>query len=118
MLGTLATILAILALVILAVGVFAIVSFTIEQTRRSIGIRIAIGATASRIVREFVLQMAIVVGIGVIVGLVGVLNLSPVIGSQLFRISARDPLALVGAVILLSAISLGLRTRGTTCGPH
>jgi len=110
MLGTLATILAILALVILAVGVFAIVSFTIEQTSRSIGIRIAIGATASRIVREFVLQMAVVTGIGTVAGLIGLLNLSPIIGSQLFRISPRDPLALLAAAVLLPVISLGACT--------
>jgi hypothetical protein len=106
LLAGLATILALVGLAILVLGVFALVSFTIAQTTRSIGIRLAVGATASRIVRELLMQLAVIAGIGVGAGIAGVMALGPLIRNQLFQTSPYDPVALGGAVILLIVASL------------
>jgi predicted permease len=110
LLGGAAAILALIGVVILTVGVFALVSFTITQTSRNIGIRIAIGATRSRIIGEFLLQIGSVVGIGVAIGMAVTLSLSPILRNQLFQISPQDPAVLAGAVILLVITSLGACT--------
>jgi predicted permease len=107
LLGSMAAILAVIALVILSAGMVALVSFTIAQTRRSMAIRIAVGATPARVMYELLQQFVTVSGVGIVAGVGAMLALAPAVRSQLYEISPWDPLTLAGAAILLSVICLG-----------
>jgi len=96
---------ALLALILAAVGVFGLISYSVTQRTREIGIRIALGAGHGQVLRPMLREGLVLTGIGVAIGLAGALTLSRVIGSLLYRVEPTDPLtfALVAAVLLLVA---------------
>jgi predicted permease len=91
------------ALLLSAIGLYGVMSGTVRQQTRAIGVRIAVGATP-RDVRSLVLGEAMrVVGAGAIAGAVGVLVAGRLLSSQLFGVSPFDPISLgVAAAVLLS----------------
>jgi predicted permease len=95
------------ALFLTSLGIFGVVAYSVEQRRREIGIRVALGAPASRI-RNMVFRqgMAPVVA-GLCGGLVVALFTGRLIGSLLFGVSASDPLtmACVAAVVVIIALA-------------
>ena len=93
-----------LALLIAAVGLYSIVTFTIAQRRHELGVRIALGATEANLVRLTVRGAMTPTIIGLIVGLGAALLAGRFVGPMLFRVSPRDP-AVLGTVstLLLSA---------------
>jgi predicted permease len=105
---------AVVAATLAAVGVYGLVSFTVAQRTREIGVRMALGARASRVVRE-------VVGWGLVLGVIGVglgigaaALLSRSVAALLFNVSPLDPLALLsasGALLLACAAALVLPAR-------
>jgi len=92
------------ALFLGAVGLFAVVSYVVGQRTREIGVRVALGAARSDIRRMVFRQSAVVAAIGVVAGLAGALALTRLMGAILFGVSARDPIAFVGAPLLLLAV--------------
>ncbi|HKJ02880.1 MAG TPA: ABC transporter permease, partial [Longimicrobiales bacterium] len=96
----------VLALVLATVGIFGVVSYSVGRRTREIGIRVALGA-APESVRGMVIRAAMnmVVG-GLLVGVVAALALTRAMRSLLYAISPTDPVALVGAVLALSAAAL------------
>ena len=94
------------ALILAALGVFGVVSYSVARRTREMGVRIALGAEPSR-VREMVVTQAMrMVAGGLVVGLVGAFALTRLMGSLLYQISPRDPAAFGSAAILLSAAGL------------
>jgi putative ABC transport system permease protein len=98
--------LAVLALVLAAIGIYGVLSYIVAQRAHEIGIRIALGAGARRIVQLVVRQGAFMAAIGVALGLLGALGATRVLRAILFGASATDPLVLasVAAVLLLVAL--------------
>jgi putative ABC transport system permease protein len=98
--------LAVLALVLAAIGIYGVLSYIVAQRAHEIGIRIALGAGARRIVQLVVRQGAFMAAIGVALGLLGALAVTRVLRAILFGASATDPLVLasVAAVLLLVAL--------------
>ena len=97
---------ALLAGVLAAVGIFGVVAALVGQRTREIGIRIALGATRRQIVAlvgSRTLRQALG---GVALGLFAWLAISPWIASQLFGVTARNPLALAAASLLIFATAL------------
>ena len=95
------------ALLVAAVGLYGVLSYTISLRRREIGIRIALGARPSRVIRLVLSQGLRIVGLGLFIGLVSALLLCRVMDSMLYGISATDPLSLFsGAVVLMLAAFL------------
>jgi putative ABC transport system permease protein len=84
-------------------GIYGVLACSVAQRTREIGVRIALGALASDIVRYTVLQSMRVVLLGIAAGLLGTLWLSRFIRSLLFGVSPHDPVALTGAVLLFVA---------------
>jgi putative ABC transport system permease protein len=97
---------AIVALVLAAVGAWGIAAYTVARRRFEIGVRLALGATGSRIPLALVGATLPVVAVAVLAGLGGALLLGHVMRSQLFGISATDPVALTSAAIILVGVAL------------
>jgi len=90
-----------LALMLSAIGIYGVLSYDVQQRRREIGIRAAIGATSREILEMILAQGLWKAGLGLILGLMGALVLSRYLSSRLFDVSALDPATYV-------AVSLGL----------
>jgi putative ABC transport system permease protein len=100
------TLFASIALLLSAIGIYGVMAYTTAQRQHEIGIRLALGALPRDVVRQVVSRGMRLVGIGLGVGLAGAWALSRVLESQLFEISAGDPLTYVGAAILLGLVAL------------
>lgn len=95
-----------LTLLIAAVGVGGVMAQMVEQRRRDIGIRIALGALASDVRRLVLTQTLRLTFAGIAVGLLGAALAANVLRSLLFGISALDPATFIVVVILLSLVAL------------
>jgi predicted permease len=100
-----------LALLLAAVGVYALVAFSVARRSREIGIRIAIGATGRSIVGSVLGEGMTLAAAGVVVGLAGAIALSRFIAALLFEVSQNDPATYAGvaAVLLLACVAALLR---------
>jgi putative ABC transport system permease protein len=97
-----------IALLLASIGLYAVVAHSVSQRTQEIGVRIAIGATARDILALVLMQGMLPLGIGLTVGLAASLALTPVLKSQLVRVSPVDPLTLVvTSCVLVSAATLG-----------
>jgi putative ABC transport system permease protein len=94
------------ALVLAAVGIYGVMSYSMAQRTREIGIRMALGAQRRDVLRLAVGQGLRLVAVGVAVGLAGALTLSRVMSGLLYGISATDPATLVTISLILVAVAL------------
>ena len=95
-----------IAMVMAAVGVFGVMSYTVNLRRREMGIRLALGARPSEVRRMIVgdgMKQAL---LGVLVGVAGAVSLTRTMDSLLFGISPGDPLTLATAALLLLMTAL------------
>jgi putative ABC transport system permease protein len=97
---------AIFALLLAAVGIYAVSSYAVSQRTREIGLRIALGAERQQVRRLMVRQALLPVAVGALVGLGGSLALGRVMSSLLFEVSATDPLTIVAVAGLMTVIAL------------
>ena len=104
--ATLLALLASLALVLGAVGVYGVISHYVNRRSRDYGICIAIGMPPARVVRQVVGRGVTLVAIGSILGIAATLALARVLSSLLYQVGAADPVALAGAVFLLLAVGV------------
>jgi predicted permease len=95
-----------LATLLAAIGLYGVMSYTVARRTREIGIRMALGAERGAVMWLVLKEVALMVGIGVAVGLPLALALSRVVQSQLFDLSAHDPIALTAAASLLAVVAL------------
>ena len=95
-----------IALLLSAVGIYAVVSFSVTQRWREFGIRSALGATGGGIVALVAGEMATVAGVGLVVGVAGAWALSRVLISLIYGVSAHDPATFLVAplVMLIPAV--------------
>ncbi len=96
-----------LALGLAAIGIYGVMTYTVKQRTREIGIRMALGARP-RDVRRFVLLQAmslVVAGIGI--GIAGGLLLQDVLAGMLFEVPTADPVAYGGATVAMALLALG-----------
>ncbi len=95
-----------LGLVLAIVGVYGVVSYTASQRTHEIGVRLALGAQRSHILKLVVGQGLLLVSIGVVLGLALSFALSRFMGHLLFGISAQDPITFAAVALLLGVIGL------------
>jgi len=93
-------------LLMAAIGVYGVMSYSVQQRTRELGIRMALGAQASNLRNTVIGQGMILAGLGVVLGLGGAFWLSRFLVSFLFGVKAWDPVAFTMTPLLLSAVSL------------
>jgi predicted permease len=95
-----------LALLLAAVGIASVLSYAVRRRRREIGIRLALGARASDVLRMVVLQGMRPALVGMAVGLAAALALGRVLSSLIFGVRATDPGTFAAVAVLLAAVAL------------
>ncbi len=112
--ATLATVLGVAAMLIAAVGIYGLISFSVAQRTREIGIRLAVGAEPRQILVMVLARVCLLVTLGSAVGLPMALSSSRVAAAFLFGVSAWDPaiIASVLTVVTLVSLSAGLIPAG------
>jgi putative ABC transport system permease protein len=98
--------LAALALILACVGIYGVLSFLVTQRTREIGVRVALGASASDVFRTVAGQGMMLAGVGIAAGLACALALSRLLDSLLFGVSAMDPLTYAAAIAVFVAVAL------------
>lgn len=93
------------ALLLTAVGLYGVISFTVSQSTHEIGVRMALGAQGRDVLRLVVWQGMSLTLVGVLVGMVTSLYLMRVMGGLLYGISATDPLTFMGVSLLLLLVA-------------
>jgi ABC-type antimicrobial peptide transport system permease subunit len=105
-LAKLSSIVAVLALLLAASGVWAMMSYIVSERTREFGIRLALGAPARSVIASVVRRAAITAAIGTAVGLVAYWPASRWLAARLYEISAVDPLTLGAASAVLLAVAI------------
>ena len=95
-----------LALILAAVGIYGVMSYSVTQQTREIGIRMALGAQRRDILGMTVAQGLKLVGLGLMIGLAAAFVLTRVMATLLFGISATDPLTFISISVVLLAVAL------------
>lgn len=94
------------ALVLAAAGLFGVLSATVVERTREIGVRTALGAQRGRILGMVVRQGMILTGTGLVIGLFATWGSTKVIATLLFGVGASDPVVLGIVVMTLGAVAL------------
>lgn len=95
-----------LALIIVAIGVYGVISYSMAQRTHEIGVRMALGAQRSDVMRLVLGQGARLAFGGIAIGVVAALGLTRLMTSLLFGIAAADPLTFTGVAVLLLLVAL------------
>ncbi|MGH9845752.1 MAG: FtsX-like permease family protein, partial [Blastocatellia bacterium] len=95
-----------LALVLAGVGVYGVIAYVVNERRREVGIRMALGAQSADVVRLFIRQGMTLVLLGVALGIIGAFALTRVMSKLLFGVGAADPLTFVVTPLLLAGVAI------------
>jgi putative ABC transport system permease protein len=94
------------ALILAAMGIYGVISYSVGQRVHEVGVRIALGAQSGNILKLVMKQSLQLAVVGVAIGLVAAFALSRLIQSLLFGVGALDPITFVGTPLLLAAVAL------------
>ncbi|MQA31102.1 MAG: FtsX-like permease family protein [Luteitalea sp.] len=94
-----------LALLLAAIGTYGVLSYMVAERRREIGIRMALGASRSRVLAQVMAQGVLLTTMGITVGLAGALALNRLIASLLFGVEATDITTLAGVTATMTLVA-------------
>jgi predicted permease len=94
------------ALLLAAVGIYGVMSYSVTERTHEIGIRMALGASADRVMRSIVIRGLTMTAIALALGVPAAIALGRLARSVLFGVEPSDPLTLTGAALLLASVSL------------
>ena len=92
----------VLGLVLAALGIYAVVGFAVQRRTAELGIRMALGADKSQVVRMVIGEVMVIVGVALVIGLGGAMLVGPGVAAVLFGVSPADPLTLLATAALLT----------------
>lgn len=95
-----------LALLLSAIGLYGVMAYSVTQRTHELGLRMALGAQASDVLKLVVKQGMLLAVVGLAIGVVGAIFLSRLMKTMLFNVSATDPLVFVGIALILAAVAL------------
>ena len=95
-----------LALILSCVGIYGVISYLVGQRTHEIGVRIALGAQRTDVLRLILGQGARMALIGVAIGIAAALGLARFMAAQLFGVTAHDPLTFAGVAIVLMLVAI------------
>jgi predicted permease len=95
-----------LALVLACVGIYGVISYLVGQRTREIGVRMALGAQRADVMRLILGQGTRMALLGVAVGIAAALGLTRLMSSQLFGVTAHDPLTFVEVAVILLVVAV------------
>lgn len=95
-----------LALLLAGIGLYGVMSYTVSQSTRELGLRMALGAGASNVLRLVLSRGLLLTANGTMIGIVLALLLTRLLGNLLYQISPRDPLAFGSALLVITIASL------------
>jgi putative ABC transport system permease protein len=102
---TILAIFASLGTLLVAIGIYSVIAYTVARQTHEIGIRMALGAERAHVVRMVLGMGSRLVGLGVVIGLVVSLAATRVLASQLFGVASHDPLTL--AIVIVVVVMTG-----------
>lgn len=94
------------ALLLAIAGIYGVLAYSVARRTREMGVRMALGASASNVLRLVLGQAAVTTGIGIALGLIGSFILMRSLQSMLFEVGAADPLTFVAVALLLLIVAL------------
>ncbi|HTI61994.1 MAG TPA: ABC transporter permease [Gemmatimonadaceae bacterium] len=106
MITTLSAAFAALATLLAAIGLYGVLAYSVVQRTKEIGVRMALGADSSSIVSMVLRHVALMTVVGATIGAVGAYAIGKGAQSLLFGITARDPLVMVSAAVVLALVAL------------
>jgi ABC-type antimicrobial peptide transport system permease subunit len=101
----LSTFFGIVALVLACIGLYGVLSYNVTRRIGEMGVRMALGAQRSTILRLILRDALVVTGAGVLIGLGAAWAATRLLGTMLFGLSPRDPLTMLGAAFVLIAVA-------------
>jgi putative ABC transport system permease protein len=101
---TILSIFAVIGLILVAIGAYSVLAYTVSQQTHEIGIRMALGAARQSIFLMVLRMGAVLVCIGLAVGLVASLLLNRFIANQLWGVQPHDPLTMVTVIVIIAII--------------
>ncbi len=95
-----------LALLLAATGLYGVMAYLVSGRMKEFGIRVALGARSTDVLRLVLSEGLMLVGVGIIVGLLASVLFTRVLQSVLYDVSATDPLTFAGIALLLTVVAL------------
>lgn len=95
-----------IALLLATVGIYGVLSYSVEQRTQEIGIRVALGASRREVFRMILRQSAILAGAGIAIGAVGAGLVTPFVRSILYNVTPTDPLSFVSTAVFLVLVAI------------
>jgi putative ABC transport system permease protein len=96
----------VIALALAAVGIYGVMAYSVSQRTQEIGVRVALGARSSDVMKMVLGQGTKLAAVGVGIGLVGAFALTRVMSTLLFEVSVTDPVTFAAVVALLAIVAL------------
>jgi putative ABC transport system permease protein len=106
MLMVLVGIFSLCAFVMAVVGLYGVISYSVAQRTRELGVRVALGASAADISRMVIRQAAVLSGLGIVIGISAALALTRLIAAELYGLSPADPVSYAASAAVFAIVSI------------